>query len=140
MKVQIRLRGPDGQVRLEVEEESTLKDLVELIKEKTNVGSFSLKYGYPLAELDISPAALSSTVAALKLRNETIVVVPHESATSKAPVPSQADVQQAPEPFTAKGIEPDETVVEWPERGGYLCEFIILTALSSAVNMTQLSA
>jgi len=125
MKVQIRLRGPDGQVRLDVEEETTLKDLLELIKEKTEVNSFSLKYGYPLKELDTSATALSATVVDLRLRGETIVVVPHESATAAATeqgAQKSSDVQPAPKPFTAKRMEPDETVVEWPERGGYLGE------------------
>jgi ubiquitin thioesterase OTU1 len=123
MPVQIRLRGPNGQVRLDVEEQTTLRDLVELIKEKTEVNSFSLKYGYPLAELKTDPGALSLTVGELKLRGETIVVVPHESATAEATAQGaqkSADVQSVPKPFTAKGMEPDETVVEWPKRGGYL--------------------
>jgi ubiquitin thioesterase OTU1 len=141
MKVQIRLRGPNGQVRLDVEEETTLKDLLELIKEKTEVQRFSLKYGYPLKELDTSASALNSTVADLKLRNETIVVVPHESATANATAQGaqkSADVQPAPKPFTAKSMEPDETVVEWPERGGYLGEFAYgCTAHMSAPNFSK---
>jgi ubiquitin thioesterase OTU1 len=131
-------------MRLDVEEQTTLKDLVALIKEKTEVSSFSLKYGWPLTELDISPSALSSTVAELKLRGETVVVVPHESASLAAQAPAanatsqgaqkSADVQPAPKPFTAKGMEPDETVVEWPERGGYLGQFVHVSVSCSAAN------
>lgn len=142
MKVQIRLRGPNGQVRLEVEEETTLKDLLELIKEKTSVNSFSLKYGYPLVELKTDPEALGSTVGELKLRGETIVVVPHESATASATAQGaqrSADVQPAPKPFTAKRMEPDETVVEWPERGGYLGECLAVPTLRTAANKQQYS-
>lgn len=141
MKVQIRLRGPNGQVRLEVEEETTLKELVELIKEKTEVKRFSLKYGYPLAQLDISPAALSSTVADLKLRNETIVVVPHESASATQATAQgaqkSADVQPTPKPFTPKGMEPDETVVEYPEKGGYLGKAVTIRNSSPPANTTS---
>ena len=125
MKVPIRVRGPNGQVRLEVEEETTLKDLIELIKEKTEVNSFSLKCGYPLTELKTDREALSSTVIELKLKGELIVVVPHESDTATATAQGaqrSADIQPAPKPFTAKKMEVDETVVEWPERGGYLGE------------------
>lgn len=150
MKVQIRLRAPNGNVRLDVEEETTLRDLVELIKEKTEVRRFSLKYGWPLTELDISPASLGLTVAELKLRGETIVVVPHESAsaTPAAEATSQGaqragDVQPTPKPFTAKGMEPDETVVEWPERGGYLGKYAGLDptvlVVGSAANTVQFS-
>jgi ubiquitin thioesterase OTU1 len=138
MKVQIRLRGPNGQVRLDVEEETTLKDLLDLIKEKTEVNSFSLKYGYPLVELKTNPEALRSTVGELKLRGETIVVVPHESATASATAQGaqrSVDVQPTPKPFTAKSMEPDETVVDWPERGGYLGGLHALITSSTAANV-----
>jgi ubiquitin thioesterase OTU1 len=139
MTVPIRLRGPNGQARLDVEEEMPLKDLIELIKQKSEVNRFSLKYSYPLKELDTSAAALGSTVAELKLKGETIVVVPHETATASATAQgaqTSADVQPPPKPFTPKSMEPDETVVEWPERGGYLGGFITLTIIFSAWLLT----
>lgn len=126
MSIPIRLRAPNGQHRLDVDPTATLRDLIGLIKEKTEVSKFLLKYSYPLKELDTSDAALSSSVQDLKLRGETMVVVPLDSPSQTATAQGaqrSADVQPPPKPFTAKPMEPDETVVEWPERGGYLGKF-----------------
>ncbi|KAK0724826.1 hypothetical protein B0H67DRAFT_116688 [Lasiosphaeris hirsuta] len=114
MKIQVRLRAPKGQARLEIDDESSLKDLIDLIKTETALSSFSLKYGYPLENLDISPASQSATVKELQLRGETIVVAPTET-----PISPPADAPK-PKPFTPKGIEPDETSLEWPDRGGHI--------------------
>lgn len=129
MSIPIRVRGPNGQHRLDVEPTATLKDLVGLIKEKTGLSKFSLKYSYPLKELETSDAASSTSVQDLKLRGETIVVVPLDATFHATPsqataqgAQKSADVQAPPKPFKAKPMEPDETVVEWPERGGYLGE------------------
>ncbi|KAK3313942.1 hypothetical protein B0H66DRAFT_537190 [Apodospora peruviana] len=116
MKIQVRLRAPNGQARLEIEDEASLRELVELIKKKSDLSNFSLKYGYPLKNLDISPSAQSTTlVKDLQLRGETIVVAPIDTA----PPPAAVEVE-APKEFTPKGIEPDETSLEWPERNGYI--------------------
>lgn len=119
MKVQISLRAPNGQSRIQVDEESTLKELVELIKAKTELNNFTLKYGYPLRTLDTSAPSLGSTVKDLKLRGETIVVARLDSPPPATSIQA-APAQPQPKPFTPKGIEPDETSLEWPERGGYI--------------------
>ncbi|KAK4194466.1 hypothetical protein QBC40DRAFT_259970 [Triangularia verruculosa] len=113
MMIQIALRAPNGQSRIQVEDESTLSDLVALIKSKTELERFSLKYGYPLKNLDISPSSQSSSIKDLKLRGETIVVAPLDTAPPPAPEPAKPA-------FVPKGIEPDETSLEWPIRGGYM--------------------
>ncbi|KAK0669963.1 hypothetical protein QBC41DRAFT_355454 [Cercophora samala] len=113
MMIQIALRAPNGQSRIQVEDESTLSDLVALIKSKTELERFTLKYGYPLKNLDLTPASQSSSIKDLKLRGETIVVAPIDTAPQTPPEP--------PKPaFVPKGIEPDETSLDWPARGGYM--------------------
>jgi len=119
MKIQIRLRAPNGQARVEVDDEATLGDLIGLIKEKTGLVDFSLKYGYPLQNLDIGLDAQEKRVKEFQLRGETIVVAPMEAPTSVM-IPQEAPAKPAPKPFTPKGIEPDETSIEWPERGGHI--------------------
>lgn len=126
MSIAIRLRAPNGQHRLDVDPSTTLKDLANIIREKAKVDKFMLKYGYPLQELDMSDSALTSSVQDLKLRGETVVVVPIDApSTAVAQANAQgaqtsADVQPPPKPFKAKPMEPDETVVEWPQRGGFI--------------------
>ncbi|GAB1317228.1 ubiquitin-specific protease otu1 [Madurella fahalii] len=119
MKIQISLRAPNGQSRIQIDDESTVKELVELIKAKTELNNFTLKYGYPLRALDISAPSLGTSIKDLNLRGETIVVArldspPPSTATQAASAQPQA------KPFTPKGIEPDETSLEWPERGGHI--------------------
>jgi ubiquitin thioesterase OTU1 len=121
MMIQISLRAPNGQSRIQIEDESTLRELVELIKTKTELNNFSLKYGYPLKPLDISPSVQAASIKDLNLRGETIVVAPLDP---RPPSPSTQAVSQEPKPkpFTPKGIEPDETSLNWPERGGHIGE------------------
>ena len=123
MLVQISLRAPNGQSRIHIDDESTLQDLIEIIAEKTGLKSFTLKYGYPPKDLDITPPALERGIQNLKLRGETIVVVPLETRPA-SPVSQPAPKPSIPQPqaFVPKSVEPDETSVEWPERGGHLGE------------------
>ncbi|KAM7196320.1 ubiquitin thioesterase OTU1 [Rhypophila sp. PSN 637] len=119
MKIQVRIRAPNGQSRLEIDDEATLGDLISQIKEKTALEKFSLKYGYPLKNLDLSPEAQSKThVKDHGLRGETLVVAPLEPRRSASPPPRAASPPK--KPFTPKGIEPDETSLAWPERGGHI--------------------
>ncbi|KAG7284176.1 hypothetical protein NEMBOFW57_010538 [Staphylotrichum longicolle] len=128
MLIQISLRSPNGQSRIQIEDGATLRELVELIKTKTELSSFTLKYGYPLKPLDISSSSQDKSILDLKLRGETIVVAPTDTAP---PPPSQpAPAEPTPKPFTPKGIEPDGTSLEWPERGGY-----IVTAFGGAIGL-----
>lgn len=119
MLIQISLRSPNGQARVQIEDDATLRELVDLIKAKTELTNVSLKYGYPLKSLDISPPFLGGSIKELKLRGETIVVASADPPPS-TPAPQPAAAEPEPKPFTPKGIEPDETSLEWPERGGYI--------------------
>jgi len=121
VKIQIRLRTPSGQERLEISEDSRLVDLLRVIKEKTSLVDFTLKYSYPLKNLDISLDAQERTIKELNLRGETIVLVPTEA-------PAPVVVAETKPKFAPKGIEPDETTVEWSQRGGYLGMFPLLSS------------
>ncbi|KAK4161659.1 ubiquitin thioesterase OTU1 [Cladorrhinum sp. PSN259] len=111
--ITIALRSPTGNLRIQILEESTLSDLLALIKEKTAIQNFTLKYGFPPKPLDTTSSP-SSSIKPLNLKGETIIVAPAD--TSPPPPPAEP-----PKPsFTPKGIEPDETSLEWPERGGFL--------------------
>ncbi len=119
MPVKVRLRGPAGQVQIELEDTASYAQFLELVQEKTGFKSFSLKYGYPLRDLKPTSEELHLNVRDLKLHGETIVVAPIEAATPAPPLPPAA----APVPeFVPKGVEPDETVVRWPDRGGFMGE------------------
>ncbi|KAK4464269.1 hypothetical protein QBC42DRAFT_263856 [Cladorrhinum samala] len=114
--ITIALRAPSGQSRIQIDDDSALSDLVALIQSKTSLQNFTLKYGYPLKNLDLSPSVLPESIKSLNLRGETIVVAPLDT-TPPAPTPPAAPAKPA---FTPKPMEPDETSLEWPERGGHI--------------------
>lgn len=116
MKIQIRLRAPNGQARLEIDDEASLGDLIGQIKQTTGLVDFTLKYGYPLKPLDTSLDSQGKAVKEFQLRNETIVVAPMEGPQATAISQDAAESK----PFTPKKMEPDETSLEWADRGGYL--------------------
>ncbi|KAH8887037.1 OTU-domain-containing protein [Thozetella sp. PMI_491] len=115
MPIQVRLRAPSGQSRLELDDTTTYAQFLDLVKEKTGLTKFTLKYGYPLKDLRPGPEESETTVKDLKLHGETIVVASLESAEPTAPPPAPEKPK-----FEPKGVEPDETVVKWPQRGGYV--------------------
>ncbi|KAK0611181.1 hypothetical protein B0T14DRAFT_487975 [Immersiella caudata] len=115
MKIQIRVRAPNGQTRIEIDDEEKLGSLIRLVKDKTELLDFTLKYGYPLKNLDMSLDAQEKEVKEFGLRGETLTVVPTE-----APVTEAIPQAPPPKPFMPKGIEPDETSLEWPERNGHI--------------------
>jgi ubiquitin thioesterase OTU1 len=115
MKIQIRVRAPNGQTRIEIDDEENLGSLIRLVKDKTDLLDFTLKYGYPLKNLDMGLDAQERAIKELGLRGETLTVVPTE-----APVTEAIPQAPPPKPFTPKGIEPDETTLEWPERNGHV--------------------
>ncbi|KAK3984935.1 hypothetical protein QBC44DRAFT_166351 [Cladorrhinum sp. PSN332] len=111
--ITIALRAPTGNSRIQIDDDSSLQDLVTLIKDKTTIQKFTLKYGYPLKTLDISSSLLPNSIKPLSLKGETVVVAPIDNTPPPPPEPEKPA-------FTPKGIEPDETSLEWPERGGYV--------------------
>ena len=86
--MRLRIRGPAGQAALSLSETTTIGDLKSLIREKTSIPIFDLKYGYPPTPLSLSDyeetVRLSDT--GLNLDGEQLIV--SESLHSVAKVPS----------------------------------------------------
>ncbi len=127
MTIQVRLRAPSGQARLELEDTATYAQFLELVLKTTGLKRVSLKYGYPLKDLQLGPDEAHTTVKDLKLHGETIVVASLESAS---PTPPPAPAAPEEPKFAPKGVEPDETVVKWPERGGFMGETLVRCSIS----------
>ncbi|KAK4228201.1 hypothetical protein QBC38DRAFT_166338 [Podospora fimiseda] len=108
--ITIALRAPTGNTRIQIDDSSTLTDLLSLIQTKTSIPSFTLKSGFPPTPLDISSP--SSPLSSLNLKNQTLIISP---STPTPPSPSPP-----PPKFTPKPIEQDETSLLWPSRAGYL--------------------
>ncbi len=131
MAIRLRVRGPGGAETIQAEDDWTIGRLVELIREKMGVQQFSLKAGFPPVPLDLN--ATETRLEELKLGGATLTLVPAETEAGRshtgaanatvgaaaAPPPPVAAPPPVT-PFTPRGVEVDETVVEWPEGGGYL--------------------
>ncbi len=78
----------------------------------TNVCS---KYGYPLKSLDISPPFLGGSIRSSSSGRDHRLASADPPPSTPAPQPAAAESE--PKPFTPKGIEPDETSLEWPGMG-----------------------
>lgn len=140
-KIRVRVRGPNGVTSIQAEDDWKLEQLIELIKEKTGVASFSLKYGWPLKAMETDDAK-HQTLAGFKLNGETLVVEPLEAPsaafedTAAPPAPSKgagSAISVAPGATAAALRSPlaprrlgnknlDDVMVEWPERDGMLRE------------------
>jgi len=118
--VRFRARGPSGAKTLQLEEDQTVEQLLALIKQEMGVTNFTVKSGYPPALLDLSAEEVS--LKELNLNGATITVDPVETPAGQ-PEPSGRTEEKASEEkpkFKPKRVEVDETVVEWPQVGGYL--------------------
>jgi hypothetical protein len=118
--IRFRARGPGGAKTLQLDEDGTVEQLLALIKEEMSVEEFTIKSGYPPALLDLS--ARETSLKELNLNGATITVDPIEKPVDQAE-PGAKTGKDAPErkpAFEPKRVEVDETVVEWPESGGYL--------------------
>lgn len=91
----------------------TIQKLLDHLKEKQSAEPSALKYGWPLKTIDLSD--VNASIEPLNLRGEAITFVPKEQEPAVPEVP----VDTKPE-FTPKKVEPDATVIEWPEKDGYL--------------------
>lgn len=86
--MRIRVRGPEGQSTVALDDAATVDDLRSQITEKTGLAAFEVKYGYP----DIKPLALDGfsgdqkiTETGVNLNGEQLIVTRKESAPGLTP-------------------------------------------------------
>lgn len=119
--IRFRVRGPGWVETVKANPDWTIRDLLDHLKEKQSTEPLALKYGWPLKTIDLSDT--SAAIAPLNLKGEAITFVPKEEATASASAP---EVPVATKPaFQPKKVEPDATVLEWPEKDGFLGESLL---------------
>lgn len=127
-----RYKGPAGTGVLSLEDDATVGQIFDAIKEQSGINGFTLKYGWPLKTLDDTQKA--ENAKSLGLNGETFTIVPHESSLPEptpAPAPAKSTTFSGsgpssgfsgfggPQPPT-KG--PEGVSVPWPDREGTLRE------------------
>lgn len=91
----------------------TIQKLLDHLKEKQAAEPSALKYGYPLKNIDLSNT--STTIEPLNLKGEAVTFVSKGDRAPTAPEPAATKPE-----FKPKAVEPDHTVIEWPEKDGYM--------------------
>lgn len=113
-EIRFRVRGPGWVETVTATPAWTIKELLDHLKQKQGAEPSALKYGWPLKTIDLSNP--DATIEPLNLKGEAITFVPKEEA---ALVPEIPAATKQPE-FKPKPVEADSTVIEWPEKDGYL--------------------
>ncbi|PSN62723.1 OTU-domain-containing protein [Corynespora cassiicola Philippines] len=123
MPIRIRLRAPNGQHTLSLEDDAAVSDLLSSISNATNLPLFELKWGFPPTPLDPALYGLSTKLSEtdLKLNGAQIIVIgqatgdPSENVQKKEPEQSKSaplslqrkqgpDLKDTPEvPVLARG-------------------------------------
>lgn len=129
--IRFRVRGPGWVETVTASPDWTIQHLLDHLKEKQGAEPLALKYGWPLKTIDLSDK--SAAIAPLSLKGEAITFVPKEEATASAS--DAPEIPEATKPaFQPKRVEPDATVLEWPEKDGYLGESLISPPMTTMTN------
>lgn len=116
-EIRFRVRGPGWVETVTATPDWTIQKLLDHLKEKQGAEPTALKYGYPLKNIDLSNA--NATIEPLNLKGEAITFVPKEDSTAGPAAPPEVPTATKPA-FKPKAVEADHTVIEWPEKDGFL--------------------
>lgn len=122
--MRFRVRGPSGQSTVNLDDSATIRDLQAQIAEKTGLGSFDVKYGYPdLKPLNLDNCQLEQKISELgvNLNGEQLIVAARQSPVPPPETtPAQAGPTHQQPPLTQKPKESadDPPEVPSPEHGG----------------------
>ncbi|KAG8158170.1 hypothetical protein KVR01_011931 [Diaporthe batatas] len=117
-EIRFRVRGPGWVETVTATPDWTIQKVIDHLREKQGAEPSALKYGYPLKNIDLSNT--SAAIGPLNLKGEAITFVPKEDgASSSSSAPPEVPTATKPA-FKPKAVEPDHTVIEWPDKDGYL--------------------
>lgn len=107
--MRIRVRGPEGQSTVALDDAATVDDLHAQITEKTGLAAFDMKYGYP----DIKPLMLDGfsrdqkiTETGINLNGEQLIVTRKEGVPGPTPSGDNKDTGTP----VASSRKPDESL------------------------------
>ncbi|KAJ4247725.1 ubiquitin-specific protease otu1 [Fusarium torreyae] len=117
-----RFKGPAGTGILEIPDDATVQTLLDELRTKTGITSFSIKYGLPMAMKTLEASQNDQIARSLGLHGETLTIVPEDVPPPPAEPAQTGTVQhQAMKSKAVKQNEsPEDVNVPWPEREGTL--------------------
>lgn len=122
-----RYKGPSGTGIVNLGDDATVKDILEDVRSKTGIQSFSVKYGPPMAMKAINSSEHNSLAKSLGLDGETLTIVPDEVRSITPPIVPDAGLgksgRDAPnQSQRGSDNKPEDISVPWPEREGTICK------------------
>lgn len=108
-----RYKGPAGTGIIEMLDSATVQDVLDELRARTGIVSFTIKYGPPMAMKTLDLGQVSETARSIGLHGETLTIVPEE-----APLAPDTTTQAASQPSES----PEDINVPWPGREGTLCK------------------
>lgn len=122
-----RFRGPSGSGIVEFNDDATVANVFDKIREQTGIDHFSVKYGQPTSMETLGTGDANKGVKSLKLHGETLIVVPEEQTRDHI----TPDLMSQKEPrggaegpgqnVKSRASEnPEDINIPWPEREGTL--------------------
>lgn len=123
-----RYKGPSGTGIVDLGDDATVKDVLNELKSKTGIQSFSIKYGPPMAMKTIDASDHHSSARSVGLHGETLTIVPNEARSVTPPKPNPSiDHGKASQSNAAQHMQnasdnkPEDMSVPWAKREGTLC-------------------
>jgi len=124
MPIRIRLRAPNGQHTLSLDDNAAVSDLLSAITNATNLPLFELKWNFPPQPLDPSLYGMSTQLKDidLKLNGSQIMVIAVATGDPSERQPEEEQSQSAPLSLQRKQAsalkDKDTPEVPVPDRGG----------------------
>ncbi|KAF3894204.1 OTU-like cysteine protease [Trichophyton interdigitale] len=122
--MRLRIRGPDGQSTVTLEDTATVEELLDNIRRATSLSLYDIKYGYPPQSLPLSQFDAKSKIKdiGVNLNGEQLIVSKREEPAQQ-PEPSFEQAKKepaAPLSLTKKksSIEDNAPEIPSPEHGG----------------------
>ncbi|KAL6400383.1 hypothetical protein AUP68_16086 [Ilyonectria robusta] len=110
-----RYKGPAGTGIIEMPDSATVQDVLDELRARTGIVSFTIKYGPPMAMKTLDLGQVGETARSIGLHGETLTIVPEE-----APPAPDTTTQAASQPSEG----PEDINVPWPGREGTLCDYL----------------
>jgi ubiquitin thioesterase OTU1 len=95
MALKIRYKAPTGGGTLEIQDDATVGQLFDALKEKTGHSVIAIKYGWPPRSL--TPDQMDTAITALNLHRESLTVSAERALTPPPATPQPAAATSANE-------------------------------------------
>lgn len=115
-----RYKAPDGTGTIEVPDSATVQDVLDELRARTGIASFTVKYGPPMAMKTLDLGQVSEVARSVGLHGETLTIVPEEAPA--APAPTSHPSKAGSRPGGQSSESPEDINVPWPAREGTLCK------------------